>query len=74
VPSALIMLADLSPLAAGRGIVTGTLAVADEVVPAAKPGYATLVAVFMLTARRLWPDMVSPPSRSIFVSRLSRCF
>lgn len=31
-------------------------AVADEVAPAAKLGYATLVGVFMFAARRLWTD------------------
>ncbi len=55
VPSALIALAELSPLAAGKGILSGTLAVADEVAPAAKLGFGTLTAAFMLIVRWLLP-------------------
>jgi hypothetical protein len=54
-PSALIALTQLSPLVAGRGILSGTFAVADEVAPAAKLGFAMLMAAFMLIARRLSP-------------------
>ena len=55
VPSALIALAKLSPLAGGKGILSGTFAVADEVAPAAKLGFATLTGAFMLIPRRVLP-------------------
>jgi hypothetical protein len=53
--SALIALAELSPLAKGKGISSGTFAVADEVSPAAKLGFAALLAAFALMARWLSP-------------------
>ena len=52
VPSALIALAELSPRSSGKGIIIGTFAVADQVSPAAKLGFGTLTAAFMLSARR----------------------
>jgi hypothetical protein len=55
VPSALIVLAELSPLSSGKGILIGTFAVADEVAPAAKLGFGTLTAAFMLAARWVLP-------------------
>jgi hypothetical protein len=56
VPSVLIALAGLSPLAAGKGLLSGAFAVADEVAPAAKLCFAALMAIFMLIARRLVAD------------------
>lgn len=52
-PSAAIALAQLSPLAKDQGFLAATLAVADEVSPAAKIGYALLLALLLLAARRL---------------------
>ncbi|MGZ8287132.1 MAG: hypothetical protein ACXW27_01690 [Allosphingosinicella sp.] len=52
-PSAIIAAAGLSPLAAGRNLAAATFAVADEVAPAAKIGFAFLFAS-LLYARRRW--------------------
>jgi hypothetical protein len=51
-PSVFIVLSELSPLATEKGILSGTIAVADEVAPAAKLGFGTFTAAFMLSARR----------------------
>lgn len=53
VPSLLIALTGLSPLAAGKNLLSGTIAVADEVAPAAKLAFGILLAGFALAARRL---------------------
>ncbi len=53
VPSALIALTELSPFAAGKGLPSAAFAVADEVAPAAKLGFAVVFATFMLITRRL---------------------
>ena len=55
VPSTLIALPELSLLSSGKGIIIGTFAVADQVSPAAKLGFGTLAAAFMLIARWLLP-------------------
>jgi len=52
-PSALIVLAGLSPLAEGRAPFGAIFAVADEVAPAAKIGFGLLFGAFLLLARRL---------------------
>ncbi|MGZ8311050.1 MAG: hypothetical protein ACXWUR_03205 [Allosphingosinicella sp.] len=52
-PSALIALAGLSPEAAGKSFLAGIFAVADEVAPAAKIGFAILFAGSVLLAGRL---------------------
>ena len=52
-PSALIATTGLSPLAEGRGLLAGTFAVADEVSPAAKIGFALLFVGLAFAARRL---------------------
>lgn len=51
VPSAIVAAAGLSPLAAGRNLASATFAIADEVAPAAKIGFA-LVFALLLYARR----------------------
>lgn len=52
-PSALIAALGLSPLAEGRSLPAATFAVADEVAPFAKIGFAIAFALFMVTARKL---------------------
>jgi hypothetical protein len=52
-PSAAIALARLSPLTNDQGFLAATLAVADDVSPAAKIGFALLLALLLLAARRL---------------------
>jgi hypothetical protein len=52
-PSALVALADLSPLAEGRSLPAATFAVADEVAPAAKIGFALLLGLLAIAVRRL---------------------
>ncbi|HEY5720795.1 MAG TPA: hypothetical protein VIT45_00585 [Allosphingosinicella sp.] len=51
-PSALIAILGLSPLAEGRSFPAATLAVADEVAPLAKIGFMLLLAPAMIAARR----------------------
>ena len=52
VPSILIAWAGLSPLAQGRGLPAAILAVADEAAPAAKIGFAFLMGLFLVLARK----------------------
>ena len=52
-PSAAIALARLSTLTKDQGFFAATLAIADEVSPAAKIGYAVLLALLLFAARRL---------------------
>lgn len=52
VPSLLIAATGLSPLAQGRGLPAAILAVADEVAPAAKIGFAVLMGLFLFVARK----------------------
>ena len=52
VPSMLIAWTGLSPLAQGRGLPAAVLAVADEAAPAAKIGFAFLIGLFLLLARK----------------------
>lgn len=60
VPSLLIALTGLSPLAGEDGFLGATLAVADEVAPAAKLGFAVLMAAFVIIARRVSPTRGLP--------------
>lgn len=53
VPSALVAATGLSPVAEGKGFLAAIFAVADEVAPAAKIGFAVILAGLMLTARML---------------------
>lgn len=53
VPSALVALSDLSPLTEGRNLISAIFAVADEVSPAAKIGFAVILAALMVAARKL---------------------
>lgn len=55
-PSALIYLAGLSPLARGRAPLGGIFAVADEVAPFAKIGFGVAFAALTFAARRLAPS------------------
>jgi hypothetical protein len=52
-PSAAIALARLSPMALDRGFFAATFAIADEVAPAAKIGFALLMALMLFAARKL---------------------
>jgi hypothetical protein len=52
-PSALIAATHLSPLAEGRNLAAATFAVADEVAPLAKIGFALIFAAFVVGARKL---------------------
>ena len=52
VPSAVIALGGLSPLAENRSFPAAVLAIADEVAPAAKIGFAVLLAAFLFAARK----------------------
>jgi hypothetical protein len=52
-PSALIAAAHLSPLADGRSLPAATFAVADEVAPFAKIGFALAFALLLLGTRKL---------------------
>ena len=52
-PSALIALAGLSPPTAGKTFLAATFAIADEVAPAAKIGFALILAALLFAARRL---------------------
>lgn len=52
-PSGVIAALGLSPLAEGRGLPAATFAVADEVAPFAKIGFAIAFGLFMIGARRL---------------------
>ena len=52
-PSLLVALAGLSPLAEGRSLPAATFAVADEVAPAAKIGFALLFGLMVIGIRRL---------------------
>jgi hypothetical protein len=58
-PGAIVAAAGLSPLAAGRNLAAATFAVADEVAPAAKIGFA-LVFAALLYARRRWIRAPAP--------------
>jgi hypothetical protein len=51
-PSAVIAAAGLSPLAAEKSFPAGTFAVADEVAPLAKIGFALLFAILLFAARK----------------------
>ena len=53
VPSGLVALAGMSPLAEGRSLPAATFAVADEVSPAAKIGYALLLGSLLAAAGRI---------------------
>lgn len=53
VPSALVAATGLSPLVESKGLLPAIFAVADEVAPAAKIGYALILAVLALLARKL---------------------
>ena len=54
-PSAVIAATRLSPLAEGRSFPAATFAVADEVAPFAKIGFALALGLFMFGARRILP-------------------
>lgn len=60
VPSAAIAAARLSPLADGRSLPAAVWAVADEVAPAAKIGFALLFALLLAARRRLLPRLAPP--------------
>jgi hypothetical protein len=51
-PSALFALTGLSPLAEGRGFFAATFAIADEVAPAAKIGFAVLLGLLLFATRK----------------------
>jgi hypothetical protein len=53
VPSAVIALCGLSPLAVGHGFLAATWRVADEVAPFAKIGYAAAFLALLVLARRI---------------------
>jgi hypothetical protein len=57
-PSALIALTGTSPLAAGRSLPAAVFAIADEVAPAAKIGFALLFVPMLLLARRVAPPRI----------------
>lgn len=52
-PSLVIAAAGLSPLAAGKSLPAATFAVADEVAPFAKIGFALLFGLLVFASRRL---------------------
>jgi hypothetical protein len=52
-PSALLALTGLSPLAAGRSFTSATFEIADEVAPAAKIGFAVGLGLLLLAVRRV---------------------
>ena len=54
-PSLLIALTGLSPLAEDRSLPAATFAVADEVAPAAKIGFGLLFALLTFVVERLYP-------------------
>jgi hypothetical protein len=54
-PSALVALTGLSALTEGRSLPAATIAVADEVAPAAKIGFGLLFALLLFAVRRLNP-------------------
>jgi hypothetical protein len=60
-PSAIVAAGSLSPPAAGRNLAAATLAVADNVAPAAKIGFAFLFAI-LLYARRRWARAPALPA------------
>ena len=74
-PSALIALADLSPATLERSLLLRTFAVADEVAPAAKIGFAILLGGLAMLSRRLLPmsraqvvvDMVSAALATLLI-------
>ena len=60
VPSAAIAAAGLSPLAEGRNFAAAVWAVADEVAPAAKIGFAVLLGFLLFVRRRLGSSLALP--------------
>ena len=69
VPSALIALNGLSPLAHARGLPAATFAVADEVAPAAKILFAILFGMMLFFARRF----VLPSTHRLATDMLVGC-
>lgn len=70
-PSALIALTGTSPLTQGRGLPAATLAVADEVAPAAKIMFAILFALMLLLARRVALSSLLCVMLDMFIACLS---
>lgn len=60
VPSLAVAAAGLSPLASGRSLPAAVWAVADEVAPAAKIGFALLFVLLLAARRRLLPRPAVP--------------
>lgn len=68
VPSAVIALTGLSPLAAGHGFLAATWRVADEVAPFAKIGYAAAFLVLFILSRRIPFDRIWDIPLDIFLA------